>query len=438
MPASEILWINHAGYELRTGGLRIAHDPWLFGLAFGNGWALLSESRYRPEDFAGVDYLWFSHEHPDHFSPGVLKQIPEETRRGITVLFQETKDKRVAGFCRKLGFRVQELPDGERVALNDQVAVTCGTVLGRDSWLFLEGPDATFLNANDCVGVDWTKVAAALGRPVDVLLTQFSFAQWVGNPDDEARIRAAARIKYTEMRAQIDAFQPGTVIPFASYVWFCAPENFFMNRYVNRIGDVARTLEEWQVSCTVLYPGDIFAPGTAHDSSEAIHRYDADRASHSAPLALDEQPVPLAELHALSGREQERLKSANRLWMLAPLRWTGFVKPVNVYLTDLGVGLRYSMFGGILADGRERGACDLACSSVSFAAMLKSGYGFGTLSINGRAEELTPGAFGRVSRHFAVAARNEEGESIPGVFLKTDYLLFQIRKALGLERKLTV
>jgi len=317
------------------------------------------------------------------------------------------------------------------------VAVTSGAVLGRDSWLFVEAPDATFLNVNDCVGVDWAKVAAELTRPVDVLLTQFSFANWVGNPDEEDRIRSAAEEKYAEMRNQIRIFKPKTVIPFASYIWFCAPENFFMNRHANRIGDVARTLEQWQVDHAVLYPGDIFAPGTAHDSSEAIRRYEADRAAHVAPLAIDEAPVPLAELHALSESEQGRLKSANRLWMLAPLRWTGFVKPIALYLTDLGVGIRYSMLGGILAEGLPRASCDLACSSVSFAAMLKSGYGYATLLVNGRLEELTPGALGRLSRHFAIAARNEEGDSIPGVFLRRAYLLHQIRKAFGIERKLT-
>jgi hypothetical protein len=63
--------------------------------------------------------------------------------------------------------------------------------------------------------------------------------------------------------------------------------------------------------------------------------------------------------------------------------------------------------------------------------MLRNGYGFSTLTINGRYLELVPGAANRLSRNFAIAARNEEGDSIPGVLLRGDYVLFQFRRLLG-------
>ena len=228
--ADEIVWINHAGYELRTSGLRIVHDPWLFGRVFAEGWSLIADSSFTPADFAGVDYIWFSHEHPDHFSPAVLKQIPLEIRQTITLLFQATRDKRVVAFCEKLGFSTLELPHQVRTQLNKDVAVTCG-VTGNDSWLFTETPDQAIFNANDCVGVDWLQIANSLPRPVDTLLTQFSFANWVGNPEDSHRAKAAAIEKLSEMQSQIDAFKPEKLIPFASYVWFCRQENYHMNTH---------------------------------------------------------------------------------------------------------------------------------------------------------------------------------------------------------------
>ena len=90
-----ICWINHAGFELQSNGLRIVCDPWLTGLAFNQSWALLTETRFQPGDFEGVDYIWFSHEHPDHFSPPDLRSIPERIRSNITILFQKAKDGRV-------------------------------------------------------------------------------------------------------------------------------------------------------------------------------------------------------------------------------------------------------------------------------------------------------------------------------------------------------
>lgn len=427
---TEIKWINHAGYELQAGGLRIVHDPWMSGLAFDDGWALVSETVYPIGDFERVDYIWFSHEHPDHFSPPALRQIPEQVRKGITVLFQETRDKRVIEFCRKLGFKTQELPNGKRIQLNDQVAVTNGRVLGRDSWLFTETPNGTIFNANDCVGVDWNRIASSLSRPVDLLLTQFSYANWVGNPGDHSRMKAAAEEKLREMRHQMEVFRPRTVIPFASFVWFCREENFHMNEHMNRIGDVFEFVSR-ETNAVVLYPGDRYQLGQPHDSRTAIKAYTADFARLDRPLDVPATSVPLAEIENLSKQEQVRLVRKNSLWMLRPLHWVRKIRPVSIYLSDIEEGIVYSMFGGIVETGVVRDRCELICDSRSFANMLKSGYGYSTLAINGRYFEAVPGAMKRLSRHFAIAARNEEGINIPGILFQSEYVKFQLKRAIG-------
>jgi UDP-MurNAc hydroxylase len=424
--SDEILWINHAGYELRSSGLRIVHDPWLEGMAFGEGWALVSESRYTAEDFDGVDYIWFSHEHPDHFAPGVLKSIPEEVRRRITVLFQQTRDGRVVGFCRRLGFQIRELPDAERVLLSPEVFVTCGTA-NNDSWLFVETPEHTYFNANDVVGIDWAPIKAALKRPVDVLLTQFSYASWVGNPGDDERMAAQAALKFQEMDQQIETFNPRILIPFASYVWFCREENFHLNAAANRIDRVYSRYED-RIETVVLYPGDRYQVGEGVDSSLAIARYVADWQRHDRPLAITDVVLSMEELEQLSEKHQQKLHDSNWMWLLQPLRWTKFVRPVAIYLKDLQIGMRYSMFGGILKTGVLRGECEIEMSSASFANLLRNGYGYGTLAISGRFLELRPEASLRLSRHFAIPAQNEQGFGVPGVFLRREYVLGHLRR----------
>ncbi|MBK6706223.1 MAG: MBL fold metallo-hydrolase [Sphingomonadales bacterium] len=428
---AEITWINHAGFELTAGGLKIVHDPWLVGTAFDNGWSLLSKTVFNADDFADVDYIWFSHEHPDHFSVPSIKSIPQEYRGKITVLFQETKDKRVVKFCEKAGFRVLELKNGVRTNLNDQVAVTCGAVLGRDSWLFTETPDATIFNANDCVGVNWEAVAAELPRDVDVLMTQFSFANWVGNPGDHDRMRQAAEEKLHAMQAQIDVFKPHIVMPFASYVWFSHEKNFHMNEHANKIGMVAEKIGQ-HVDVVILYPGDRYKVGEPNDNSTAIARYEADGAQHQAPLRTEEASIVVADLIALSQKEQKRIRKENWMWALTPLKSTRLFEPISIYLDDLGEGISYSMFGGILSTGLRVDECDMSCSSASFAGMLRNGYGYSTLMINARYVELRPGVADRLSRHFAIAARNEEGDYIPGLLLRRDYVIFQLRRLFGL------
>src|ERR1043165_8583335 len=141
----EIEWVNHASFVIASGPIRLLTDPWLYGTAFNERWELLVPSAFQTADFDAITHIWFSHEHPDHFSPPVLNKIPEATRRRITILFQETRDRRVVDFCRKLGFSIQELPDGKPVNLNSDFRVTCGKVPFYDSWLACNAEGLTVL-----------------------------------------------------------------------------------------------------------------------------------------------------------------------------------------------------------------------------------------------------------------------------------------------------
>jgi UDP-MurNAc hydroxylase len=426
---TKFIWINHAGYELVTGGLRIVHDPWLVGHAFDNGWSLLSETAYTEDNFSTVDYIWFSHEHPDHFSPASIKKIPIEFRSKITVLFQDTKDKRVINFCKNAGFKTIELKNQVEYHLNEKVSIICGRA-GRDSWLYTKTEDVTIFNANDCVDVNWAKVRSSLPRNPDILLTQFSYANWVGNPGEHERMKVAAENKMSEMREQIGAFNPEIIIPFASYIWFCRPENFHMNEHANSVRSVVEEIGK-EKSMVVLYPGDSYIVGQPHDNGEAISRYDSDAKNITGPLDIQDNEISINDLKLMSDKEQKRLENDNIMLFLKPLKWFGIIKPISIYLDDLDEGIKYSMFGGIWETGLKRTACDLAFSSTSFAMLLRNGYGYGTLSINGRFVELRSGGNSKLSRHFAIAARNEEGETIPGLFLQTNYLMFQFRRFLG-------
>src|SRR5689334_18249713 len=80
-----IEWVNHASFIVRSDGTSLWCDPWLFGPAFNDGWELLAPSEHGAADIADVDALWFSHVHPDHFAPRVLKAVPKDVRRTTPV-----------------------------------------------------------------------------------------------------------------------------------------------------------------------------------------------------------------------------------------------------------------------------------------------------------------------------------------------------------------
>ena len=80
-----VTFVNHASVIFSHKDIRLITDPWIFGSAFNNGWILLSESKFKIEDFENITHIWFSHEHPDHFHTAVLNKIPEDLRKKITI-----------------------------------------------------------------------------------------------------------------------------------------------------------------------------------------------------------------------------------------------------------------------------------------------------------------------------------------------------------------
>ena len=73
---------------------------------------------------------------------------------------------------------------------------------------------------------------------IDLLLSQFGRANWVGNKDERALRVISAEEKLERIKLQIQKFNPDSVIPFASFVYFCHPENFHTNDSQNSPRDV--------------------------------------------------------------------------------------------------------------------------------------------------------------------------------------------------------
>ena len=123
-----ITFVNHASVIFSHKDIRLMTDPWLFGSAFNNGWELLSKSKFQLNDFAKITHIWFSHEHPDHFQPALLSKIPENVRRNITILFQDTLDHRVAKKCKQLKFKeVIEMKINSFYTLSDNFKILVTT-----------------------------------------------------------------------------------------------------------------------------------------------------------------------------------------------------------------------------------------------------------------------------------------------------------------------
>jgi len=378
----ELRFINHAGLIVSHGDVRLFEDPWLDGRVFNNGWQLISRTRFPYEAFADITHLWFSHEHPDHFNPPTLARIAPEHRARITVLFQRTRDGRVVKACRKLGFKsVIEIDPAGWLPIGDGVDVMCERYEEGDSWLAVRSAGGqTVLNTNDCGIRDPGRAREILRRvgPIDVLLSQFSYAYWAGNPEDTELRRHVAEEKLLGLARQCEWFRPRQVVPIASFAWFCHEENFFLNDAINT---PRRTFEYLRAhgagaEPVVLYPDDVLVPGRSQSSEDALSRYQVDYEQVRHPTALlKSTPVTRDTLLAEARAYVEKLRRSP--WARLLLR------PAHVYLWDLQRGYRLDLRGMTETDRLERD-CDAALSAESLLYCFRFAWGQDTLAVSGR------------------------------------------------------
>jgi hypothetical protein len=419
-----IEWINHAAYVLEAGGVRLVADPWIDGRAFDDGWAHVTPTRLRYEDFADVTHVWFSHEHPDHFSPSNVRKIPESARRRITVLYQRTRDRKVARFCEAAGFaRVVELPRRRWFAVAPGFDVMNEKVGNDDSWLAVRTGGKILLNLNDCVIRTEAPCAAIRrllgGAAPDVLLTQFSYANWSGNSGDVAAHRAAASERLDRARLQATALGARSVVPFASFVWFCHEENAFHNEGMNRVEDAHAAIESLGgPRSVVLFPGETWDVGAPRDSAASIERYrpEYERALRATEL-VKSPPVALETLRGQADEFVARLLRKNGALFRLARRRNPFPAAL-VGVADHGVTAEFSLERGLVPVANPARPCDAAASSSALSYAFVHEWGGGTLHVNGRYTAPPGGDAQRLFLYFELSGANNRGVTFPSLFVQ--------------------
>ena len=427
-----IEFVNHASFILEYNGTRIINDPWLFGSAFNDGWDLICDYEFDVGRFGELQYVWVSHEHPDHFSPSTLKSIPEEFRERITFLFQSTKDHKVIEFCAGLGFQIQELPHEKRVILRNGLKVTCGNVPFFDSWILYGCNGLKILNINDCV-VDGEGVASDIRKvtgTIDLLLTQFSYAGWKGNVADKRLRETSAASKLAVMQTQIRAFDPEWTIPFASFNYFSHEENRYLNDSINKPQDAVDAIAEAGSTPILLYPTDSWRVGDPWDNDRSLESYHPDYDLSVKPFHTSET-VPEVELIKSANSYIGRIRSRNNRLLMRAIRripLTGFLGPLKILVYDLDAVYEFSFEEGlVLMDTHE--IYDVKMHSSSLSYIFRFDWGYDTLMVNGRFEADMRN-FNKMTKTFSLGTLNNTGRFINLRLLIDTTFLYAFARAL--------
>jgi len=171
-------YLGHAGWLIRNEGLKVLCDPW-FGPqgAFFGEWYPFPQNfhLFTPELLQGLDFIYISHIHDDHYDPWVLKQIDKT----IPVFIPNFSDKTLLKSLGELGFlTIKEFKSTDMHVVKG-VKITIiedEGYLDADSCLLLDDGISKVLNLNDC-HVDFSRLKGIAGE-VDILLLQSSNAIW--------------------------------------------------------------------------------------------------------------------------------------------------------------------------------------------------------------------------------------------------------------------
>ena len=412
---SFITFVNHASVIFSHKNIRLMTDPWIFGNAFNNGWTLLSESKFTINDFQNITHIWFSHEHPDHFHVMVLNKIPENFKKNITILFQDTIDHRVMKKCEQLKFKqIIEMKPDEFIHLDDEFQIKCVPNGTYDSWFYAKIGQKKILNINDCMvdSISQAKIVKNKVGDVDILLTQFGYASWVGDPDDIELRKNASIEKLHRIKIQAKIFQPKFIVPFASFVRFSHTDNFYMNDEMNKIQDVETfILHKTDSIPIILYPGDNWSGEKEIDNSIAIKNYEIDL-QKNLELSTDSNRVEYNELKNIAFSYINNIKKRNNWIFVNFLHKINFFKTTNIFLKDLNCSFSFNLIDGLLESQMNKSDVDIITDSDSLSFTFSWDYGVDTLFVNARFR-TSGGKIMNFFRLFLIGTLNNNGRTFP-------------------------
>lgn len=381
----KIRFLNHASFILEYKNFKILTDPYLFGDAFNEGWRLIKEFDHQ-EYLSNLTHIYFSHEHPDHFSVPFLKSISEKERNKITIIFQKTFDKRVKNFCEKLGYKFLECENCKQYQFDQNFKFIVGKVPFYDSWINFNIDDKNILNVNDCVlerPEVVNKIRSVISQKIDILFTQFSYAGYAEK--NEQKKLATTVLK--KIKLQDEILKPNYIVPFASLIYFSHVENKFMNENINTMNTVYNFIKNnCEAKPLILKPNDIVDV----EKNDNLKNLDFWQQFYSNINQLDfKENTKIFETNTLIQKSEKyicNLKKRNNFILIRILYKIGFFSDIKIYVKDLKEKFSFNVVNGLRVLNNDEDLTDdyLILSSDSLAYIFDFDFGFDTLVINSR------------------------------------------------------
>jgi UDP-MurNAc hydroxylase len=423
----KIHFVGHACIVAECADTSLLMDPWLLGKIFNDSWSLMPEPKFDSAVLSKVDYIWISHEHPDHCHFPTLGSFPDDFKARVTILFQDRDYAKMFTAFRKLGYtRFRRLPHRAIVPLSDQPDATkvyCYHAGLMDSALAVMSGGQVIFNANDArISAGECKVILSDIGHVQVLLNQFSLAAYAGFEPHEKFLPQRANQILENVSAVHRGLGAQITIPFASFIYFSSLDNKYVNYFANTARDAADFLGRHGQRAVVLYPGDDYEVGANHDSSEALARFDnlpsIDERSYD-PIESKTMEEIVAAYDSLAAHMRDKYS----MLLLRMLR------PVTIRIQDLDKTVVLRLAKGSLEEIDNSTEPDLVINSQPLWFGFKFPFGIQTLGVSARFKLLRN--FTNWKFHRILFSLNNGGVYLRPRYLLTNEMLGYIRTRLG-------
>ncbi len=425
--------INHSSLYLNCNeNVRILSDPWYDGFAFDGGWSLLYHNEVSSIEnlLNNTDYIYISHEHPDHFSISFFKKFLKLIKeKKIKILFQKTSDKRVEKFLsEKLNLEVIILENFKTIEISGQkiTLISCGSI---DSSLIVETDNCYHINLNDCdfINKELKRIKKFLKNKKKIIIyLQFSYAT---HRSDEEWLKKAAEFKLKNLVNVYNIFNADLIIPFASFIYFSNSENFHLNKHMNNVEITSKFLTLNRINHCMLNPelAEINIEKLINNEEERI------KITKSSSKFWDykfKNIKPKNEINNISEISDEtktdflkRIKNQNSLSLLFFIRLISFkyfFGDIVFHLKDTNEIYKVNFFKITKVENFLIEKIDIEMFSRRFYFLLKYPYGIETLSVNGCFFEKKKNSFEKMIRSLGFISLNQtnNGITISSIFTR--------------------
>ncbi|MBI3783865.1 MAG: MBL fold metallo-hydrolase, partial [Deltaproteobacteria bacterium] len=253
---------------MESEGTRILMDPWMVDPTYHGTWWHYPPLETTIRDLPKIDFLYISHEHPDHFDPPTLRQLDKR----VKVIIARFKRRRFYERIKAIGFHdVIELDFGQTHELNASgltVRLIAPDRPWDDSAILVKANGTTVLNVNDCHLDDATLSRLGESEKIDLAFLTFTGAsQYPGcfefpMESKIERWKASKESHVDEFVSWAKLLHAKRAVPAAGNFALLAPDQIELNtpHYVNTPQDAIDRLrrDAPEVEGLQMNPGDVW------------------------------------------------------------------------------------------------------------------------------------------------------------------------------------